>query len=177
MYSKSQKWRESSLIAPFKVVAVYLVWKAFHYWVSLGGTPVNHLWTKFIFGVGHFYALAAGFCLAGLGMKVTVQGITVSLISTHRDLWVQEHCLAIPAMVVFIGTIGVLNGNPKDKTWFIPLGIGLIALINVVRLVFVALAWNFLSLYYFNMHHSIIYAVITYGFIFLMIRWWLLRNE
>ena len=167
---------KSPLITPVKIIAVYLVWKVFHYWVSIHGTFENQLWTNLIFDTGHVYALATGFCLKGLGVDVSVTGITISLVKSGRDLWVQEHCLAIPAVVVFTGTVIVLNGTPKDKAWFMPLGIAGIVFINIIRLVFVALAWNYLSPYYFKMHHTIIYACVTYGFIFLIIRWWILRQ-
>lgn len=56
------------------------------------------------------------------------------------------------------------------------LGLAGIALINVARLFLLSLAWLYLSPYFFQMHHSLIYVAITYGFIFMMLRWWIKRS-
>lgn len=109
-------------------------------------------------------------------MSTNADGININLLASNKQIWVEEHCLAIPAMVVFTGTVLAFKGSPKDKAWFIPVGLVGIIVINIIRLIFVSLAWVYLTPYFFNLHHSLIYAVITYGFIFLMLRWWMKRQ-
>ena len=99
----------------------------------------------------------------------------INLIASYRQIWVQEHCLAIPAMVIFAGSVLLFKGRWLDKAVFLVQGLIGIILINIIRLIFVSLAWVYLSAYYFKMHHSVIYVVAMYGFIFYMIVRWMNR--
>lgn len=173
-----QKTGKHALSLPLKIVAVYICWKGFHYLAHLPGTWLTVKWQKICLVTGSFYALLTAWLLSTTNaLTAYADGININLVEYNKQVWVQEHCLAIPAMVVFIGTVLLIKSPPGQKLWFITLGLSGIVLINTLRLVFVSLAWVHLSEHFFNMHHSYIYTVVTYGFIFLMLAWWINRNS
>jgi exosortase/archaeosortase family protein len=167
---------EERFLVPVKIVLVYVAWKVFHHFTTVNGTGLHLWWTGVCYRVGTWYAAATSTILSLFGMNTTAEGININLLTSNRQVWVEEHCLAIPAMVVFAGAVLFFRGSLKDKAWFIPVGIVGIVIINILRLIFVSLAWVYLTPVFFNLHHSFIYLVITYSFIFLMIRWWMKRQ-
>lgn len=162
-------------LIPLKIVLVYVAWKVFHHFTTIEGTALYYEWQKLSVFMGTAYAKVTA-ALLSAGMRTGAEGININLLDYNKQIWVQEHCLAIPAMVVFAGTVLLFKGSWKDKLWFLPLGIAGIVCINIARLMFVSLAFVHLSAYFFNLHHSFIYAAITYGFIFLMLMWWMRHN-
>jgi len=114
--------------------------------------------------------------LSGVGVKASSTGVYINLIESHKQIWVQEHCLAIPAMTIFTGAVVFFKGNAKDKCLFILFGLVGIFLLNTLRLMSVSIAYIYLSPYMFVVHHSFVYVIITYGFIFFMITKWMDRT-
>lgn len=169
--------QQQQFLIPLKIISVYLVWKLFHRIVSAPDTWQHHYWEIFCAATGHGYALLTGWLLQVAGLQNKVSGIDILMTESNRMVMVQEHCLAIPAMVVFTGSIVFFNGSFRSKLRFITAGILGIVLINVLRLAFVCWAWVYLSASFFNLHHSLIYTTITYGFIFLMIKYWIDRQS
>lgn len=173
----TNKINQEHFLIPIKIVSMYVLWKVFHHFVSQPQNLFHLLWENFCVQIGSWYATATGFLLSLFGMFATADGINVNLLASHKQIWVQEHCLAIPAMVVFTGSVLSFKGTLKSKIPFIALGLMGIIFINLLRLTFVSVAWVYLSDYFFNLHHTFIYAAATYGFIFLMIVWWVKRGE
>ncbi len=169
---------EEQLKIPTRIILVYLFWKVFHHFASIRGTQLNRLWTAAMELVGTGYAAITSFLITPFVQQTSAKGINIYLNSpaVYKVVWVQEHCLAIPAMVIFTATVAFYRGKPNQKAGFIMLGLAGIALINVARLFLLSLAWLYLSPYFFQMHHSLIYVAITYGFIFMMLRWWIKRS-
>ena len=162
-------------LIPLKVIAVYLVWRVFHHYALKEGSPVFLFWNQVAYYVGTIFAAISTFFLKFFVDSAHSDGISICFNSgtNYRVVLVQEHCLAIPAMVIFTATVLFFPGSWKKKAWFWPIGLFGIVMINVVRIVLVCLAWMHLTPYFFNLHHSVIYVVLTYGFIFLMMRWWM----
>ena len=167
--------KQEQYMVPIKIILMYIVWKIFHWFAIQPGTALNHYWESFIFHLSSIYAVITAFFVSVLGMKAVADGININLIESNRQIWVQDHCLAIPAMVVFTGSVIFFRGAIKDKATFLFLGLIGIVIINIVRLIFVCFAFVYLSEYYFKMHHSVIYVIITYGFIFYLITRWMDR--
>jgi exosortase/archaeosortase family protein len=173
----SNKLSEERFLIPMKIILAYVIWKVFHHFVSQPHNSFHMLWEDFCVQVGSWYATSTGFLLSLFGMWATADGINVNLVTSNKQIWVQEHCLAIPAMVVFTGAVLSFKGTWKSKIRFIFTGLVGIMFINLLRLIFVSVAWVYLSAQFFNLHHTFIYAAATYGFIFLMIVWWVKRTH
>ena len=168
--------KEERFLIPVKIVLVYVVWKVFHYFAITPGTALHVHWVDFCLMLGHWYAVATSATLTFLGMKATADGVYINLIESYRRVEVADHCLALPAKVILVGSVLVFKGSWKDKAWFIPLGLLGIIIINIIRLMFISVAWVHLTRYFFDLHHNVIYMIITYGFIFMMIIWWMNRQ-
>ena len=167
---------QEQYLVPVKIILVYVAWKVFHHYTAIPGTDLNHFWGNIVYKLGCFYAAATSLVLALFGMKANATGIDINLLVSNKQIWVQEHCLAIPAMMVFVGSVIFFRGNFKDKALFITMGLIGIALINILRLVLLSLAWVYLTPYFFKINHSIIYVIAMYGFIFYMIVRWMNRR-
>jgi len=167
---------QEQYLIPIKIISVYFLWKFFHHFAIIPGTTLNHYWNIFIYDLGSIYAYAASEILSLFGMKASADGININLLASHKQVWVQDHCLAIPAIVVFIGSVVFFKGTAKDKLRFILTGLIGIIFINMIRIIFVAVAFVNFTEFYFNLNHSLIYLVVTYGFIFYMIARWMNRT-
>ena len=154
---------------------VYAAWKAFAYYINKSTGTLHVAWLKLIIVLGKAYAAATCVVLNGFGENTVRDGISVFYTVLNRKIRVEGHCLAIPATIIFIGTILLFKGSWKDKLWFIPMGILCIAIINLLRLVFVCYTFAHFSKKFFDINHSLIYVAITYALIFLLIVWWI-RN-
>jgi exosortase/archaeosortase family protein len=158
-----------------KILLAYGAWKLLYYFLTHGPGPVTNAYNDFTTAFGIFYAQVSSPILKLLGEPNTPSGIHILFDRPNGrwDMWVTEHCLAIPAMVIFSAIIFAFPGNPKAKLWFIPLGVFLIFLINIVRLVFLCLVYVHYPFHIFNFFHKYVYVLITYGLIFLLIVYWI----
>ena len=176
MFDSGNAQIKEAYLTIFKILFIYGAWKLFRYYVSLPDSFLHSWWTGFIHGLGSAYAYISVWVLNVIGVRSYPEGIDIVFRQYNTRIWVQEHCLAIPAMVIFVGTVVSFRGHLWEKIGFVFLGLLGIALINVIRLVLVSLAWIWMNERFFHLHHSVIYVVLTYTFIFLMLRWWMLRN-
>jgi exosortase family protein XrtF len=86
-------------------------------------------------------------------------------------LWIGDNCNGIALFALFTGFIVAYPGNWKKKLYFIPMGIVLIELLNILRVVLLAIldtqsrAWT-------EFNHTYTFTIVIYGFIFLMWMIW-----
>jgi exosortase/archaeosortase family protein len=83
-------------------------------------------------------------------------------------------CNGLPLFALFAGFILLMSGKVIHKLWFTPLGIGLIFVINILRVVLLAINAQY-SPETFEMNHKYVYHVAVYSFICLL--WWLWANK
>lgn len=156
-----------------RIFLIYAIWKVIHHLVLTNGGPLAAQWKVPMYYMGNAYAIATSWFLNLFNENTSVEGISIVYNATIRKVRVEEHCLAIPAMIIFTFTIAFFSGRWQNKLWFIPLGLAAIVLINEIRLIFVCVAFEHFSTTLFKLNHSLIYVVITYSFIFMMIAWWM----
>lgn len=166
---------QEQYLIPIKIIAVYLAWKVFHHFASIPGTDLNHHWLDLVADLGSVYAKVCSHILSAFGMKSTSDGININLIESGKQIWVQDHCLAIPAMVIMTGSVIFFTGSVSDKAKFLAIGLTGIVLINILRIILVSIAWVHMSSAFFKVNHAMIYVVVMYGFIFWMIAQWMNR--
>jgi exosortase/archaeosortase family protein len=159
-----------------KIFTVYATWKAFHYLTRIPETPLFHFWDNVTFTLGSIYAsISAKIIPLIFDLTARSEGITIHL-NEQKRIMVEDHCLAIPAMIVFTGSILLFPGPPSRKLWFVPLGILGIALINIVRILFTSYIFYFKSRAFFDFNHTYIYVILTYTLVFLLIMWWMNKH-
>ena len=169
----TEKGKRSAGLYVFNMFIIYALWKMFAYYVKHSNGFVQQAWGRIIYRLGTVYASVTSLILNLFGEKTTHDGIGVLFLLLNKKINIQDHCLAIPATIIFIGTILLFTGSWKSKLWFIPIGIFLIVLINITRLVFLCYTFAHFPRPYFDINHSLVYVVITYTLVFLMIVFWM----
>lgn len=175
----SKLWQEDRFSIPAKIILSYALWKVFHHYAKATGTPLAAWWEDVVFRLGTIYAAITVPLVRPFMDAVYSSGIDIHMTAGQvvRIVMVQDHCLAIPAMVIFTATVIFFRGRWQDKLWFIPLGLLGVAVINLSRLVFVCLTFLYASDVFFKINHSVVYVLLCYTFIFAMLAWWIRRNR
>jgi exosortase/archaeosortase family protein len=156
-----------------QMAMVYGSWKILYYFIENAQGKFRDLWLSLVHSLSVFYANISVAVLHFMGETVRRDGIAINFYQLSRSVDVEEHCLAIPAMYIFIFSIALFSGHWKNKLWFIPMGLLGIAFINVMRLVPLAFVFAHLPEKYFIFHHSFLFVAITYGLILAMVRIWM----
>ncbi|MBS1686797.1 MAG: hypothetical protein JSS76_18815 [Bacteroidetes bacterium] len=179
MDALQKAWREERFNIPARIIGAYILWKVFHHFAKAPGTAMAVWWEHFVYRLGSIYAAITVPLLSPFVDNAYSRGIDIYITAgpTMKVVMVQDHCLAIPAMVIFAATVIFFKGTWTDKLWFIPVGLLGVALINLVRLVFVCLTFLYASDYYFRINHSFVYVALCYSFIFAMLAWWIRRRR
>jgi exosortase/archaeosortase family protein len=89
-----------------------------------------------------------------------------------NGLWMGDNCDSIELCALFAGFILAFPGNWRKKTWYIPLGMILIFLINVFRMVFLAIIQRNFSYKWLNFNHTYTFTVLAYFFILMLWFYW-----
>lgn len=150
---------------------MYIGWRLFKY---LGENNENFLWggwQAFKDLVGNALTATSAWVLRLMGYQLSSAGRRI-IVDGTRGIWVADLCLGIAPMVIFAGFILAFGNHWKNKVWFIPLGLFLIYLTNVVRIVALVLV-QVHNNNYFKLAHEYVYLIITYGLISLLVLWWM----
>lgn len=113
---------------------------------------------------------------ANLGLKVL--GYKTFMVLQDRDIqvlgidgsngvWVGSNCNAISLFTLFSVFIIAYPGPWKHKAWYIPAGILAIHLINILRVIALAIIANY-NPYLLDFNHTYTFTFLVYGFIFLL---------
>jgi exosortase/archaeosortase family protein len=167
MYDKIKKlWHDPSIGFGFKMVAVYLCWKVFaHY------TGHTDWWQRFTLMYGSIYARLTASFLSVLGLSATARGADIVMGGTY--ITVADHCLAIPATVIFAGSILLSPGRWSSKCWYIALGCAIIIVVNILRLAMVCYMWIHFNSLFFELNHSVIFVILFYSIVLWMVVHWM----
>lgn len=160
------------------ILLVYAGWKLLYF--ALNHIPaIKPHWDSFAYSFGVFYAGITSFLLNLTGVASRAYGYYILFERAHTQtgIMVSEHCLAIPAMVIFTGIILSFPGILSQKLVFILFGLCIIFIINVVRLLLLCVVYINYPKSVFDFFHTYFYVVVTYALIFLMVAWWMRRAE
>jgi exosortase/archaeosortase family protein len=155
-----------------KVFLAYGIWKLM-YRFFLNQGPLSEWWRGFTYSLGTLYASVTSTLLNAVGQHTNSSGKYIVYITSLKRIAVSEHCLALPAMLIFTLSILLFTGAWKNKLWFVPLGLAGIALINIFRLALLSITFEKYSTQNYEINHSYVYVAVTYGLIFLLIYWWM----
>ncbi|MBS1635502.1 MAG: archaeosortase/exosortase family protein [Bacteroidetes bacterium] len=86
-------------------------------------------------------------------------------IDGSNGVWIGGPCNGITLIFLFAVFIVAYPGNIKNKLWFIPLGILLVHLINLLRIISLALI-AFYAPEYLNFNHTYTFTFLAYSFVF-----------
>lgn len=86
-------------------------------------------------------------------------------------VWIGSSCNAITLFFLFAVFVAAYPGHQKSKLWFIPLGLLLIHILNIIRVIVLALI-AFYNKDYLDFNHTYTFTFLIYGFIFLLWMTW-----
>ena len=109
------------------------------------------------------------FCNAVLqwsGFSTFHNKAVVGIIGTN-GVHASVKCLAINLMLYFAILVLAIPGNSLHKLWYVPLGIFVINLLNILRIIGLCLSQYYIP-DWFEINHKVIFAYSIYGLIFLL---------
>ena len=95
-------------------------------------------------------------------------------IDGSNGVWIGSNCNAITLFTLFSVFIIAYPGQQKAKWWFIPAGIVAIHLLNILRVVGLAVL-SLKAPEYLDFNHTYTFTIIIYGFIFYLWMLWINR--
>ena len=110
--------------------------------------------------------------LKGIGFHTFTGSDRLIGIDGTNGLWMGDNCDSIELCALFAGFIIAFPGAWIKKLWYIPLGIIIIFLLNVLRVDMLAIIQKYLSYKWLEFNHTYTFTVIVYAFIFLLWFYW-----
>jgi exosortase/archaeosortase family protein len=119
-------------------------------------------------------AAVAGLQTAGFAADIAPQAATTLTMLGQPAVVVGDPCNGLALYALFAGFVLAYPGQGRHKAWFIPLGIGVLYLLNVVRVA--ALALNHTYWYHtVNFNHHYTFTFVAYGAILRLWQLWTRR--
>jgi exosortase/archaeosortase family protein len=162
-------WQDKAVSFVLRLLAVYMLWKLFHHFAHS-----TAWWHAFTDQQGHFIAIVTAQINTWLGLATQVDRYYL-LLPLNRYIGIEDHCLAIPAMVVLGGTLLLLPGRWRDKAWFIPTSVGILLLVNLTRFIILSFLLVYTWYSFWEFVHSWVYVVVFYGIDMLLFMRWIDR--
>ena len=154
----------------FFVVAssLYLGWYLLYQWVVKPRTLIDEKLISLIIANAAFILKLFGF-----SVYQTIEDRNLQLIGIDgsHPIWIGSPCNALTLFLFFAMFIIAFPGSVKRKLWFIPLGIIIIHIANVLRVVGLTTI-NFYAPQYLEFNHTYTFTILVYGIIFLLWMWW-----
>lgn len=146
-----------------KSLALYLAWYfLYEEWWQEDGSLDNFLINHLVY--------VTDFCLQTLGYTTFTYADAVGVDGTHGVL-IGVPCNGLSLFALFAGFIIAFPGRRTNKLWFIPLGMVVVHVLNIIRLVGLAL----IVLYRpdsLAFNHKYTFTIFVYGCIFLLWMLW-----
>jgi exosortase family protein XrtF len=95
----------------------------------------------------------------------------------YHNTWIAriiEGCNAVSVMILFTAFVLAFRGTWQRTLWFVPVGIGLIHLANILRIALLAIALYHYPAYEHALH-GILFPMVIYGIVFLLWMVWVNR--
>ena len=156
-----------------KFLVVYVLWKCLFFLFNQEGTFQNRCWILFTDWYAFKTIQPAAFILRNFfGYDLIYNHRNIIIVGTP-GMFLANHCLGVSICVIFSGFIIAYEGKWIHKMWYIPVGILCIYAINVSRLVGLGFVEHSFSAYFFELAHTRVYLVMSYGMFFLLIVLWM----
>ncbi|KAA9333492.1 hypothetical protein F0P96_11035 [Hymenobacter busanensis] len=148
-------------------VALYLVWFfVYEQWLAPDGRLDAFLC--------EYIARSSAAALHLLGFDAAVLYPRIVFMQGQAAVIVGAPCNGLVLYMLFAGFIVAFSGPWQHKLVYIPLGIVLISLLNVIRVMALALNYQYSrATLEFNHHYT--FTFVVYGCIFLLWMWWARR--
>jgi exosortase family protein XrtF len=148
--------------------ALYLGWYLLYEWVVKPHTLIDEKLISLIIANASFVLNLLGFSVY---QSVEDRNMQLIGIDGSHPIWIGSPCNALTLFMFFALFIIAFPGSMKRKLWFIPFGVIIIHVTNVLRVV-ALITINFYAPQYIEFNHTYTFTILVYGIIFLLWMWW-----
>jgi exosortase family protein XrtF len=160
--------RQPLFLFVLKILGVYLFWQILY-------TTYLHSNSSLDLTVVELTIKHSKWILNLLGFRTFTGAVRLIGIDNTSGLWMGDPCNGIILFALFSSFIIAFPGPLKSKIWFIPSGIIIIYLANVLRVVLLAIIQLYVSRSTLEFHHTYTFTYMVYSLIFFM--WWIWVNQ
>ncbi|MEA2041964.1 MAG: hypothetical protein U9N85_05365 [Bacteroidota bacterium] len=168
LYNKN-KWLKIIAYAGLMLAAIILFYN-----VLRDIEFINTLYVKVLNEFAVFLLFASEFFLELFGVEVITYGKTVEILSDfyNKGIYLDRGCMGRNVMLAYAAVVFIFPGKLMHKLWYIPAGLIVIILINIIRIS--ALAYIALCCpEYSDINHYIIFKGVAWIAIFVMWSIWI----
>lgn len=127
---------------------------------------VDYIYEEIIFHLTNFQLFVSKILLNIAGYEIEIYGKTIKIVGSY-GVHLDRGCLGRNVIGVFAGFIIAYPGRIKSKLWYVPAGIGVFVMINIIRIIALALTDNCCP-EKLDFNHHIVFQYATYGIILIM---------
>jgi len=96
------------------------------------------------------------------------------LLDGHSVVSVYEGCNGLNVMIIFVAFLMAYAGNARRLLWFIPFGLLVIHLINLVRIILLFFVAEYYK-HYLYFTHKYLFTAVIYVVVLILWYWWITR--
>lgn len=150
---------------------LYLLWVFLYYYNIEPKTLIDEKFITHIINSSAFALQTLGYNTFQETRDTTFQLVGIVGGINNQGVWVGAACNAISLFALFTIFIISFPGNWLKKIWFIPLGIIIIHLVNILRVCILAIIAH-KDIRYLSFNHTYTFTILVYTIIFLLWIWW-----
>lgn len=127
---------------------------------------ILHIYAKFLLAGSKFLTELFGF-------EVVTWGKTIRILDDFKagGVYLDRGCMGRNVMIGFAALIAVFPGKFIHKLWYIPMGLFVITLVNIMRISGLAIT-AYCCPQYSDINHYLIFKIVAWAVIFLMWVFW-----
>jgi exosortase/archaeosortase family protein len=146
-----------------KIFGFFFIWLISDNWLTHVWIPFNYLWTYFYHILLEILNSSSALGLEILGYEVVNNYRSVAILGSYGVV-IGNHCVGFGLTFAFVALIISYPGPWRKKLWFVPLGVALIMLSNIIRVMTLAISTynkgGFVDLNQHDFFNYVIYALI-----------------
>lgn len=148
-------------------LATYLAWYLLYDLVIKPYTPIDNILSLHLRDISASVLEMFGY---EIGLEETNDMVILYIDGSH-GVWIGDPCNGLNLWVIFAIFVLAFPGPVKKKAWFIPLGLFLIHLANIIRVTWLTIiSRDSPELLDFN--HNYTFTIAVYGIVFVLWYWW-----
>ena len=155
-----------------KSAALYVIWFVCYDIFLHPNSNFDYLLINNLTDITKFVLTKMGYVLMTVPADFDSMGV-VGIDGSHGVL-IGYPCNGLELFALFTGFVVAFPGSVKSKLWFIPLGILLIHLLNIIRVIALTLL-AYKAPEYLDFNHTYTFTILVYSVVFILWMIWALK--
>ncbi len=170
--NKETKSELKIFIKKFIINTIILIAIWFLFYNFLRHLPfVDYIYEEGIFWLTKIQLLLTKIFMSALGYSIEIYGKTVKIVGSY-GVHLDRGCLGRNTLGLFVGFILAFPGKFSNKIWFLVIGVVIFILLNVFRIMALAIV-DACCVQYLDFNHHITFKCIVWAFILLLWALWI----